>query len=80
MRNPARTLRALAPMAGRGPGLHRLRRQPHHAALVEGFFEWGRFDGGFDCGLTGLGAILTSKGLQLLIDLINLFFSSNNNL
>ena len=32
MRNPARTLRALAPMAGRGPGLHRLRRQPHHAA------------------------------------------------
>ena len=32
MRNPARTLRALASMAGRGPGLHRLRRQPHHAA------------------------------------------------
>ena len=32
MRNPARTLRALASMAGRVPGLHRVRRQPHHAA------------------------------------------------
>ena len=79
MRNPARTLRALASMAGRGPGLHRLRRQPYHAALAEGLFERGCFDGGFDCSLTGLGAILTSKGLQLLIDLIKLFFFSNTN-